>query len=106
MEHSEDGCRRHPQPQPRPGLFPPHESGSPQGIAVGADGTLYYADLDLTWDFPEIGPGDDGRVRRIRFDAGGGLDRGFHGEPVEIELVYDDGTRRVLRVGMYGTVEG
>jgi hypothetical protein len=52
-------------------LLPPHATGTPQGLAVGGDGSLYYADLDLVWDFPDIGPGKNGSVRRIRFDAAG-----------------------------------
>ncbi|MCP3986168.1 MAG: hypothetical protein GY723_17445 [bacterium] len=51
--------------------FPPFSTGTPMGLALGADGTLYYADLDLTWDFPSIGPGPDGKVWRLRFDDAG-----------------------------------
>ncbi len=47
----------------------PKPHGNPQGIAVGADGTLYYADLDLVGTLPNVGPGPNGKVRRIRFDA-------------------------------------
>ncbi|MEE9606783.1 MAG: hypothetical protein V3U03_03515 [Myxococcota bacterium] len=54
-----------------PGWLPPFATGNPMGIAVDAGGSLYYADLDLVWDFPRIGPGPDGKVRRIRFDARG-----------------------------------
>ena len=32
---------------------PPIPTGNPQGIAVGADGTVYYADLDLRGTLPE-----------------------------------------------------
>ncbi len=53
------------------GWLPPFATGHPMGLARGADGTLYYADLDLTWDFPSIGPGPDGKVWRLRFDAAG-----------------------------------
>ena len=45
--------------------------GNPQGIAVGADGTLYYADLDLVGVFPNLGPGPNGKIRRVTFDAQG-----------------------------------
>lgn len=41
----------------------------------------------------------------VCFDAGGGLDRAFHGAPLVVELVYDDGSRRAVRVGLFGTVE-
>ena len=53
------------------GLVPPFETGNPMGLAVDGRGDLYYADLDLTWDFPSIAPGPDGKVRRIRFGGGG-----------------------------------
>ena len=51
--------------------LPPHETGTPMGLAVDARGTLYYADLDLAWDGLSVGPGSNGKVRRIRFDAEG-----------------------------------
>jgi len=54
-----------------PELFPPHRYGNPQGIAVGADGSVYYADLDLVGTLPDVGPGPNGSVRRITFDADG-----------------------------------
>ncbi|MCY4133324.1 MAG: PQQ-binding-like beta-propeller repeat protein [bacterium] len=48
----------------------PISTGSPLGIAVGPDGTLYYADLALALNDGNIGPtGGQGTVRRIRFDA-------------------------------------
>jgi outer membrane protein assembly factor BamB len=63
-------------PTPYP---PPY--GTPQGIAVGADGTVYYADLNLVGAFPNLGPGDNGSVRRIRFDA--------NGDPLPPEVIRD-----------------
>lgn len=42
----------------------------------------------------------------VHFDAGGGLDRRVHTDPVRIPIVYTDGTREVVQVGTYGTVEG
>ena len=51
--------------------FPFPGSGTPQGLAVGGDGTLYYADLSLIGDFPDLGPGPDGKIWRIRFDEDG-----------------------------------
>ncbi|MFK7974753.1 MAG: PQQ-binding-like beta-propeller repeat protein [Halioglobus sp.] len=47
---------------------PPIPTGHPQGLDVGSDGTLYYADLDLVGTLPNVGAGPDGRVWRIRFD--------------------------------------
>jgi hypothetical protein len=55
--------------EPIRGEFRPFPStGTPLGLAVGADGTLYYADLALTLAFE---PGDGlGTVRRVRFENG------------------------------------
>ncbi len=54
-----------------PESLPPVSTGNPQGIAVGSDGTLYYADLDLVGTLPNVRPGPNGKVRRIRFAADG-----------------------------------
>jgi hypothetical protein len=62
-----------------PDWLPPHPTGHPQGLAVDAHGTLYYADLDLEIDLSGIHPGPDGKLWRIRFDAAG--------EPLAPELV-------------------
>ncbi len=51
--------------------LPPVSTGNPQGIALDAEGTLYYADLALVGTLPDVGPGPNGKVRRVRFDAGG-----------------------------------
>jgi hypothetical protein len=50
------------------GMFPPFPTGTPQSLAVDARGTLYYADIDLVGEFPDLGPGPNGKVRRITFD--------------------------------------
>lgn len=48
----------------------PFSTGTPLGIAVGPDGTLYYADIGIVID-DGIGPGRNaGSVRRIRFAGG------------------------------------
>lgn len=54
-----------------PGLLPPFDTGTPMGLAVGPDGALYYADLDVVVSLGGVGPGPDGKVRRIRFDERG-----------------------------------
>jgi hypothetical protein len=50
----------------------PFSTGTPLGINVGPDGTLYYADIGIVLSADgEIGPGDNtGSVRRIVFSAG------------------------------------
>jgi hypothetical protein len=49
----------------------PYSTGTPLGLALDADGTLYYADLGLVF-LPDIGPAPGkGSVRRIRFDVEG-----------------------------------
>jgi hypothetical protein len=53
-----------------PELGLPIPSGNPQGLAVDADGDLYFADLQLTVGPMGIGPGA-GKVRWIHFDAEG-----------------------------------
>jgi hypothetical protein len=51
--------------------LPPHATGSPFGLAVDGQGSLYYADLDLIWKDRTLRPGPNGKVRRVRFDAQG-----------------------------------
>lgn len=46
-----------------------------------------------------------GTPREIVFQAGGGLDRERHREPVRIELEFDDGHKETVQVNLYGTVE-
>jgi hypothetical protein len=65
--------------RPPLGTLSPFPTGTPFGLALGADGTLYYADLGLVFTLEEIGPGRDlGNVRRIRF---------VNGEPQPPELI-------------------
>ena len=57
--------------QPPPGdnlINHPYTTGTPLGLVVGPDGTLFYADLGLRITSTGIGPGSGlGSVRRIRF---------------------------------------
>jgi outer membrane protein assembly factor BamB len=48
----------------------PKSLGNPQGIGFDAEGTLYYADLDLQGTFPALDTGPDGRIWRVRFKKG------------------------------------
>ncbi len=49
----------------------PYSTGTPLGIGVAADGTLFYADIGITATSKGVGPGDHtGTVRRIRFVNG------------------------------------
>jgi outer membrane protein assembly factor BamB len=64
-----------------PSFALPMPFGNPQNLAVGADGSVYYPDLDLQGSLPDIGPGPDGKVWRIRFDA--------NGDPLMPEVVRD-----------------
>jgi hypothetical protein len=46
-----------------------YSTGTPLGLGVDAEGTLYYADIGIVIS-PEVGPGPKGSVRRIRFVDG------------------------------------
>jgi hypothetical protein len=49
----------------------PFSTGTPLGLGVAPDGTLYYADIGIVIDGTNIGPGDGtGRVFRLRFVDG------------------------------------
>lgn len=49
----------------------PYSTGTPLGITVGPDGTLYYADIGVVSDASGIGPGTKtGSVQRITFTDG------------------------------------
>ncbi|HEX5614436.1 MAG TPA: hypothetical protein VFZ83_04725 [Acidimicrobiia bacterium] len=59
----------------------PYSTGTPLGIGVASDGTLYYADLGIVISADGIGPGPNtGTVRRIRF---------VDGEPQPPEILGD-----------------
>jgi sugar lactone lactonase YvrE len=53
--------------------LPPYPTGTPQGLAVDAAGSLYFADLDLSYEGWTPRPGPDGKVWRIRFEDGAAL---------------------------------
>jgi hypothetical protein len=66
----------------------PFSTGTPLGVAVDTEGTLYYADLGLVIDGTNIGPGANrGSVRRIRFADGEPLPP----ETFEAGLTFPDG---------------
>lgn len=49
-----------------------YSTGTPLGMGVGPDGSLYYADIGIVIDGGSIGPGPGtGKVRRITFDDDG-----------------------------------
>jgi sugar lactone lactonase YvrE len=49
----------------------PFETGTPLGLGVGPDGSLYYADIGIVVTPTSVGPGDGtGKVRKIRFVRG------------------------------------
>jgi hypothetical protein len=57
----------------------PISTGTPLGIGIAPDGTLYYADIGIVAEGTNIGPGDGtGRVMRLRF---------VDGEPQEPEVM-------------------
>jgi len=47
-----------------------YSTGTPLGMGVDSEGTLYYADIGITITAEGIGPGPEGSVRRIRFVDG------------------------------------
>jgi hypothetical protein len=62
---------------------PPYSTGTPLGLAIGVDGTLYYADLGMVAGPPPGPARGEGSVRMIRFDE--------DGEPVLPPVVLDEG---------------
>ncbi len=74
-------------------------SGSVDNLVISAVGAQEEVFLPPGVSFPEDTP------REIVFDAGGGLDRGTHSEPVVLQVEYEDGRLESIRVNMYGTVE-
>jgi hypothetical protein len=73
-EYAADGSFVRTVLQPPPGEGPgpePISSGSPLGLGVAPNGTLYFADIGLVISANGVGPGDKtGSVRKIRFVDG------------------------------------
>jgi hypothetical protein len=73
-EYGPDGAFRRTILQPPAGEqlgAKPYSTGTPLGLGVGPDGTLYFADIGVVVDAGNAGPGDHtGSVRRIRFVDG------------------------------------
>lgn len=71
LEYGADGTLLRTILRPGPGQQAPFETGTPFGLALDRDGTLYYADLGVVVSLPDVGPVDGrGSVRRIRFVGG------------------------------------
>jgi hypothetical protein len=50
----------------------PYSTGTPLGLGVAPDGSIYYADIGIVVSDHGVGPGDGtGHVRRVAFDAAG-----------------------------------
>lgn len=71
LEIAPDGALVRKILDPEGAFVPPYDTGNPMGLAVDSQGNVYYADIDLAWDGLSIGPGPDGKVRRIRFTPDG-----------------------------------
>ncbi|MBA2282093.1 MAG: PQQ-like beta-propeller repeat protein, partial [Acidimicrobiia bacterium] len=80
-------------------LQPPYATGTPFGLAVGDDGSLYYADIGVQLTLPAPGPGDhNGTQRVIRFVDG----QPQHPETLATGLMYPDGQGFVTVTGAAG----
>lgn len=83
-----------PDPSEQIGATETLSTGTPLGIGVGPDGTIFYADIGIVSD-PEngFGPGDGtGKVRAVTFSAGG--------EP-QAPVVLDEGLAFPDGIGIY-----
>jgi hypothetical protein len=87
-EYDADGTLLRRILRPPVGQQPPFDTGTPFGLGIDSNGTLYYADLGIVVNFPDIGPAPDrGTIRYIGFENDEPL------EPVTIEsgLDFPDG---------------
>jgi hypothetical protein len=67
----------------------PFSTGTPLGIGVAPDGSVFYADIGIVATSESIGPGHDtGHVRRIAFDASGNPQPP---ETMDSDLAFPDG---------------
>jgi hypothetical protein len=67
----------------------PFSTGTPLGVGVGPDGSVYYADIGIVISDDGIGPGTGtGHVRRIAFDRAG---RPTAPEEMDKGLAFPDG---------------
>ncbi len=79
-------------------------SGSPFPGAI--DDLVFSAvAVEDVFELPELVAFGPKTPKAIHFQAGGGLDRRAHREPVDIVLVFEDGREDAVRVNLYGTVE-
>src|SRR5262245_4363922 len=67
----------------------PFSTGTPLGVGVGPDGSVYYADIGIVISKDGIGPGSGtGKVRRIAFDRAG---KPLPPEEMDKGLAFPDG---------------
>jgi hypothetical protein len=67
---------------------PPYDTGTPFGLGIDRNGTLYYADIGIVLG-PPPGPGNgNGHLRRITFDADGNPS---DPEVIDAGLAFPDG---------------
>ena len=79
-------------------------SGTPFPGAID-DFVISAVEGEQEFELPEDALFATKTPKLIRFQAGGGLDRRSHREPVQVGLVFEDGEEDWIRVSLYGTVE-
>ncbi len=88
-EYNSDGdfLRRIVEPDPdETGV--PLSVGHPQQVAVDCNGNIYYADMNLVVSGGSLGPGPDGKIRRVGLDLAG---NGRTPEIIKSGLSFPDG---------------